>query len=256
MFDDGLDRRKAGATGDEHDRLVAFLAQKERAMRRFEAQDVAFLHLLEHMVGEAAAGYMPDMQLNEFIIMWRIGHGETAAGAIAQQEIQILTGQKLQPLGGRQLQSQHDDIVGQAFQLMHPRRQCFHLNVTGLAHLACFDHHIRQATRLAEQHRTIGFFALGQSLFGAVAVIHAAFNQLPFAGATGAIAAAIGQHQSGVERGGKNGFVSGSRELMAGVANLYLMGHVVLEKKKRKRCWGLESVCLVRVCCNRPMKFD
>ena len=37
----GLDRREAGAAGDEDDRLVGFLAQVERAERPLEAQDLA-----------------------------------------------------------------------------------------------------------------------------------------------------------------------------------------------------------------------
>ena len=38
MADDGLDRRKPGATGDENDRPFGFLAQKKRPERAAKAQ--------------------------------------------------------------------------------------------------------------------------------------------------------------------------------------------------------------------------
>jgi hypothetical protein len=41
VLDDRLDRREAGAAGDEDDRLVRFVAQEERAERALEAQDLA-----------------------------------------------------------------------------------------------------------------------------------------------------------------------------------------------------------------------
>ena len=43
VLDHRLDRREAGAAGDEDDRLVGLLAQVERAERPFEAQDLAAL---------------------------------------------------------------------------------------------------------------------------------------------------------------------------------------------------------------------
>src|SRR6266850_1888651 len=64
-LDERLDRRKTGARGDEHDGLVGFLAQEERPERPFEAQDVALLHGLEHVVGERATRHMAYMQLHE-----------------------------------------------------------------------------------------------------------------------------------------------------------------------------------------------
>ena len=55
VLDHALDRREAGAAGDEDDRLVRVLAQVERAERPFEAQDLAPLELVEQLLGEEAA---------------------------------------------------------------------------------------------------------------------------------------------------------------------------------------------------------
>src|SRR3990167_531254 len=54
MLDDALDRREAGTTGDEDDRLVAVLAQEEAAQRAFQAQDGLFLHFIEDILRELA----------------------------------------------------------------------------------------------------------------------------------------------------------------------------------------------------------
>ena len=69
VLDDALDRREAGAAGDEDDRLVAVFAQEERAERTFEAQDVALLHLAEHVVGERAVGHVAHVQLDVRVVL-------------------------------------------------------------------------------------------------------------------------------------------------------------------------------------------
>ena len=66
-----LDRREAGAAGDEDHRLVGFLAQVERAERPLDAQDLASLVLREQRVGEEAAGHVPDVQLEQRVVVRR-----------------------------------------------------------------------------------------------------------------------------------------------------------------------------------------
>src|SRR6185369_14971736 len=65
VLDHSLDRREAGARGDEHQRLVGILAQEECAQRPFEAQDVALLHLGKDVVGELPAGDVAHVQFDE-----------------------------------------------------------------------------------------------------------------------------------------------------------------------------------------------
>ena len=77
VFDDGLDRREAGARGQQHDRLVAVFAQEEAAERAFQAQDVLFLHRAEDMVGELAAGHVAQVQFDRWRaaqVRRRVGH--------------------------------------------------------------------------------------------------------------------------------------------------------------------------------------
>jgi hypothetical protein len=64
VLDQRLDRREAGARGQQHHRLVRVLAQEEAAERAFHAQDLLFLHRREHVVGELAARHVPDVQFD------------------------------------------------------------------------------------------------------------------------------------------------------------------------------------------------
>src|SRR5687768_5112341 len=92
---DRLDRREAGAASDEHDRLRAVLAQEEAAERTLQAKDVALLHLAEHVVGEAAAGHLADVQLDQLVGVRRVRHREAAPLAALQQEVDVLAGEEL-----------------------------------------------------------------------------------------------------------------------------------------------------------------
>ena len=111
VLDHRLDRREAGAAGDEDHRLVGFLAQVERPERPFEAQDLAALVRREQRVGEEAAGHVPDVQLEQRVVVRRGGEREAAAMPVLQQEVDVLPGEVLQPLVRRKLEL-HDRDVG------------------------------------------------------------------------------------------------------------------------------------------------
>ena len=104
MFDDALDRRKAGAAGNKDNRLVRIFAQKKCTERPAKTQDVALLHGFKNMLGKCAAGDIADMQFEKFCVMRRIGQRKTARLLILEQNVQILSGQKLQMLIGGQLE--------------------------------------------------------------------------------------------------------------------------------------------------------
>ena len=110
VLDDRLDRREAGAAGDEDDRLVRLLAQVERAERPFEAQDLAPLELVEELVGEEAAGHVPDVQLEQRVVVRRRREREAAPPAVLQQEVDVLAGEVLQALVRRQLERDDRDV--------------------------------------------------------------------------------------------------------------------------------------------------
>ena len=64
-------------------------------MRPFDAQDVFDMHMLEDFAGKLTAFNMTNMQFQVFIVMWRVGQGETATASILEQDLDVLTRQKL-----------------------------------------------------------------------------------------------------------------------------------------------------------------
>ena len=67
----------------------AVFAQEEAAERALQAQDVALLHLAEHVVG-VAAGDVADVQLDQLVGVRRVRHREAAPLAALQQEVDVL----------------------------------------------------------------------------------------------------------------------------------------------------------------------
>ena len=215
VLDDGLDRCEAGARGDEDDGLFRTLAQEEGPERRLEAQDVLLLHLAEDVVGELPAGDVAHVDLDQFGIVRRVAHREAAARAITQQELEVLAGEELQLFTRRELELQHDHVVGELLQAVHAAGQGLHLDVAGLADHARFERAVGQGRGLAEQRLAV--FALGgrQRLFLVLAVVDRAGDDRPLARAAGAVFAAVGNHQAGTDGGRQDGFVVFGRESLA-----------------------------------------
>ena len=154
MLGNRLDRRKTGATSEQHNRPRAVLAQEKRAERRFDAQDVALLdrrfERAEQPIGKYTSRCAPDMQFDQMICMRRGRDRILAARAVLQNEIQILAGTKLQSLVGRQLQRDHRDVGRGPFDLGDARRHLANRNIAEAGQLALFDHDIAQRTRRAK----------------------------------------------------------------------------------------------------------
>ena len=202
-----LDRREAGAAGHEDDRLVAVLAQEEAAVRAFEAQDGFFLHAVEHVVGEQAAGNVADVQLQEFVVVRRVGEREAAPLAVLEQDVDVLPGEELQAFVGRQLQMQYHHVVGDFFHFLHAAGHGFDRDVARSAHFLALDHHVGERLGGAEQGHSGVFFVFGKSTLLVTTVIHPAFQDFALAAAAGAVAAAIGQGESFAQPGFQQGFV-------------------------------------------------
>src|SRR5207237_8062665 len=89
VFADRLDRREARAARHHHDRLVALLAQIKRAERAFEAQEIAYLHRAEHLLGDQATRRLADVELQraDALLARRIGDRVAAALGVVPQEV-------------------------------------------------------------------------------------------------------------------------------------------------------------------------
>ena len=150
-----LDRRETGAAGDEDDRLVRFLAQEERAERPFEAQDLAALVLVEELVREMPAGHVPDVQLEQRVVVRRRGERKAAAAAVLQQEVDVLAGEILQALVRRQLDLDDRDVRRRLVDRLDAARKLPDLDVAGAANLLHLEHEIGQRLRAAEERESL-----------------------------------------------------------------------------------------------------
>ena len=112
-------------------------------MRAVEAQDVAQLHGRENLVGEHAARHVADVQLEEGIVMRRVGQREAAPPAVLEQDVDILPGEELQAFGGGQAEVHFDDVRRQAFELLDPRRQGLDRDVGARGQLLAFERQVR-----------------------------------------------------------------------------------------------------------------
>ncbi|MCY1365231.1 hypothetical protein D9M69_520700 [compost metagenome] len=209
MLDDGLDGGEAGARGQQDQRQLAVFAQEEAAVRALDAQDVLFLHGAEHVVGELAPGHVAQVEFEPGLRglgVGRVGHGIAAALAVAQQEFHVLAGVVLEGVAGGQLQAHHYHVGRNPFQRVHAHRHLLDGEGAGFGDLARFEHHVVLCHAAAGQHVASGFF-FGAQGFGLVRPVdHVATEQLAFAGAAGAVLAAVGQADALTDAGGEDGF--------------------------------------------------
>ena len=142
VFHQRLDRREARATRKQNHRLGRFVAQEKTAIGTLKAQDVLFLHAAEDMTSEFSVSDQANMELQEAVIMWRVGDGKRATLAVLQQELDVLPGEKLQALVGRQLEVQHDDVISHALDPLHAAGHDLDRNVLGCADFTAFQHQV------------------------------------------------------------------------------------------------------------------
>ena len=225
MFDDGLDWRKAGATSQHDDRFLRVFTQEKAAMRAVEAQDVAYFHARKHLVGEQSAGHVADVQLQQRVIMRGVGQRETSLLAILEQDVDVLTGEELQALGGGEFEIQGDDIRRQFFQPFNARGQGFDRNVTGHADLFAFDAQIGLRTGTAEEGQPGGFFLVLEGMGLRFAMVNRAVQHFSLAGTTGTVLAAIGHGEALTQGGVENGFIGIGNKLLAAGLNGNLVAH-------------------------------
>ena len=116
-----------------------------------------------------------------------------------------MPGKELQPLVGRQLEKQDRHVVGDPVDLLHAAGQGLDRDVLGRAHGARLDHQIAERFGLAEKRLAGLALRRRQGLFLVDAVIHAAGDDLPLAGAAGAVLAAVRKYEALPQRRGEDG---------------------------------------------------
>ncbi len=147
------------------------------------------------------------MQLQERVVVRRVRHREAAADAVRQHEVDVLAGEKLQPLVGGKLEVQDHHIGRGALHFVHAGGQPLDLDVLDRVDLAALDHDVGERAGLAEQRHAGVLFGVGQGVLLVLAVVHLALEQLALAGAAGAVAAAVGDDVTLAQRGIEHGFI-------------------------------------------------
>src|SRR6185295_3303436 len=225
VLDYRLDRCEAGAAGDEDDRLVRVFAQKEIAERPLDSQDLAALEFVEQLAAEIPAGDVPDMQVEQRVVLGRGRDRETAPATVLEQKIDVLAGQVLQTVVRGKLQGDDRDVGGDLVDLFDPAGQLADPDVAGLSHFAYFDDEVGLRPGDTKQRIALSFVCIGQRARLVVPIVDDALEQMALASAAGTIAAAIRNHQVGAHRRREHGLVVVAGERM--LAGLYgnLMRH-------------------------------
>src|SRR6266508_2429155 len=112
-----------------------------------------------------------------------------------------------------------------ALELLHARRELPYLDIARFAHFARFDHHIRQRLRLTKECVAPLALLRGERLFRVTAVVDPAIDELSLAAAAGAVAAAVRQHETCIERRLEDARAVLRRKPVAGIADRDLMRH-------------------------------
>ena len=174
---------------------------------------------------------MADVQIKAWCLglrVRRVGHRVTAAVAVTQQKLHILTGVVLKNFAGRQLQAQCHDVVRQALQAGHAHRHFFNLKSVFFRYLTRLQHQVAVRHGAAGQHKTGGLFLVRQGLGLVRAVGHAAFELFAFARTAGAVFATVGHADTLADGRGQHGLVRVDAETAAAGLHGDLKTHLVI----------------------------
>ena len=219
VLDHALDRREAGTAGHEQHRPRRVLAQHEGPEGGADAQDRLLPHLREDVVGEAPARNMPQVQLDQLVVVRGVGDRERPGAAVGEQELQILARQELQALLLRQLEVEADDVVRQVVDPHHAAGQDAHLELGGALDLARLQAQIATRHGLATDAGAYRGAVEGRGRLARVP--DRPLEQLRGAAAALAVAAAVGQADVVAQRGGENGLAVGDLELVPARLHMY-----------------------------------
>src|SRR5207248_2497 len=165
----------------------------------------------EKLARERAARNVADVQLEERVALGRCRDREASPAPVFHEQIDVLAREILQALVCRQLERDDGDIGSDLLDLLDPARKSADLDVAGAAHFAHFDGERRLRSRHAEKREPLRFFALRQRARLMRAVIDFTFEDPAFARSTGAVAAAVRNHEIGAHRRAENAlaFIAG-----------------------------------------------
>src|SRR5262249_30815178 len=134
--------------------------------------------------------------------------------AVLQQKIDVLTAEILQALVRRQLQLDDRHIADRFVDRFDPARQTLDADVARTAHLLHFDHEIGQGHCTAKERESLAFLVIGERGRLVATVVDFTVEYPALAASARAVAAAVGQHEIGGDRGLQHRIAVGAGERM------------------------------------------
>ena len=131
LLKNGFDRCKACAASHQDHRFCIVLSEEKRAERALKTHQFLDLESVEHVTGESTIRDLAHVKFKRGIGLGPIGNREAASFAIAQQNIDVLTGQVFKIFSFGQGKFEHHHIVRQCSECGHPAGQ--HANFKGNA---------------------------------------------------------------------------------------------------------------------------
>src|SRR5450830_1056933 len=174
---------------------------------------------------------MADVQGDRAAVLRCIGHAVAAALAVAQHELDILSGAVVQAFGRWQLQGQDHHIGRDFFDAGHARWHFLDRIIAAARHHARLNDEVGIAGSTAEQRVASGHFVRRECTLLVRLMLYAAGHDLALAGTASTIFTAIRQAHAGAYRRCQHGFVRFAAELLAAGLNSHLKSHTILEMK-------------------------
>src|SRR5574340_952780 len=157
--------------------------------------------------------------------MRRVGQREAPALPVFHENVDVLTGEKLQPLVGGELQINDHYVRGDAFHPVDTAWQRFDFNVFYCPDFAAFDNKFRRWHSTAKKCHACLFLHIRQRGGGIAAEIDGSLYDFALAGAASAVPAAIGQWETLTKCGLKHSFPGLSKKDMFARLDGDLMRH-------------------------------
>ena len=177
------------------------------------------------MAGKETAGYVTDVQLQSGVVVRRVGQRESSPTTFLQQDLDVLPGQELHPLAGRELDFDDHHVARGARHFLHAHRQGLDRQVARRTHFADFDVQVAPCLGAAEQGETVASVVFAQRVKLRFSMVNLAAQHLAPARSAGSVPAAVRQDHSLAQGGVEDGLVDfGGKAVRPGL-NVDLESH-------------------------------
>src|SRR5215217_6297060 len=157
--------------------------------------------------------------------MGGVSQRKAPALAIFQEDVDVLSREKLQAFVGGELQGNDHHVWCRPLKFLDAARKCFDLDIFYRSDLAAFNYQVAQWHRAAEQRHAGLFFYFRQCAFAIAAEINRSLYDFALARPACAIAAPVREGKTFAKRGLQDSFVGFGEENISAWLNSDLIRH-------------------------------